>query len=120
MKIPFKKKIVLDCKTRWNSTFFMLQVATQYKDVFHRLSQRENQYKTLPSEYDWMMANEICQRLELFYDVTLLFFGTLYPTMNVVFPKICEIKLALIECLSCPNSIIHEMATTMIIKFDKY
>jgi len=38
VNIPFKKKIVLNCKTRWNSAFFMLQVATQYKDVFHRLS----------------------------------------------------------------------------------
>jgi len=120
VNIPFKKKIVLDCKTRLNSTFLMLQVATQYKDVFHRLSQRDNQYKALPSEHDWMMTNEICQRLELFYDVTLLFSGTLYPTVNVVFPKICEIKLDLIEWLSCPNSIIHGMAATMITKFDKY
>ena len=97
VNIPFKKKLVLDCKTRWNSTFLMLQVAIQYKDVFHRLSQRDNQYKALPSEHDWMMANEICQRLELFYDVTLLFSSTLYPTVNVVFPKICENKLSLIE-----------------------
>ena len=66
MNIPFKKQLVLDYETTWNSTFFMLQVATQYKDVFHRLSQRDNQYKALPSEYDWMMANEICQRLEYF------------------------------------------------------
>ena len=67
MNIPIKKKIVLDCKTRWNSTFFMLQVVTQYKDVFNRLSQRDNQYKASPSECDWMMENEVCQRLELFY-----------------------------------------------------
>jgi len=35
--------------------------------------------------------------LELFYDMTLLFCSTLYPTVNVVFPKICEIKLAFLS-----------------------
>nr|KYP43119.1 Putative AC transposase [Cajanus cajan] len=120
MSIPFSKKLVLDCKTRWNSTFLMLQVAIQYKIVFDRLEQRDNQYKVLPSENDWNMASDICQKLELFYDVTLLFSGTLYPTANILFPKVCEIKLALVDWLSCPSSIIHLMASSMMAKFDKH
>jgi len=39
LNIQFKRKLVVDCRTRWNSTFLMLQVAIQYKEVFDRLSQ---------------------------------------------------------------------------------
>ena len=97
----------------------MLQVAIQYKEVFDRLSQRESQYKALPNTHDWQMANEICQNLEIFYDVTLLFSGT-YPTANVFFPKVCQIKLALMERLNSSNSIIHQMTASMVLKFVKY
>nr|KAJ0211586.1 hypothetical protein LSAT_V11C400228500 [Lactuca sativa] len=34
--IPYSKKLILDCKTRWNSTFLMLSVAISYKEVFDR------------------------------------------------------------------------------------
>jgi len=39
LSIPLSRKLVLDYKTRWNSTFLMLQVAIKYKDVFDQLSQ---------------------------------------------------------------------------------
>lgn len=73
----------------------MLATAVQYKNVFFRLKQREPQYKTLPDENEWALANELCDRLKIFYNVTELFSGTKYPTTNLFFPKICEIKLAL-------------------------
>ena len=120
MNIPFKRKLVVDCRTTWNYTFLMLQVAIQYKEVFDRLSQRESQYKALPSAHDWQMANEICQKLEIFYDVTLLFSGTSYPIANIFFPKACQIKLALMQWLNSSNSVIHQMAASMVLKFDKY
>ncbi|WOL13352.1 zinc finger BED domain-containing protein RICESLEEPER 2-like [Canna indica] len=120
LNISYDKKLILDCKTRWNSTFLMFDVAILYKDVFGRLVQREPQYKSLPSEYDWEMAKEICHRLELFYGVIELFSSTLYPTSNVYFSKICEVRIALRGWRNDPNIIIQQMATTMIAKFDKY
>ena len=36
-KICGGKKLVLDCKTRWNSTYEMLDIALMYKEVFTRL-----------------------------------------------------------------------------------
>ncbi|KAF1894378.1 hypothetical protein Lal_00027137 [Lupinus albus] len=120
LNIQYDKKLELDCKTRWNSTFLMLHVALIDRDVFQRLSLRENLYKTLPSEDDWEMANEICQKLKLFCNVTLVFSGTLYPTANVLFPKICEIKLALVDWLKSTDLVMHQMAEAMHAKFEKY
>ena len=44
--LPCNKKLCLDCKTRWNSTYLMLSIAITYKDVFPRLKQREKLYNS--------------------------------------------------------------------------
>ncbi|KAG5552225.1 hypothetical protein RHGRI_010340 [Rhododendron griersonianum] len=100
LRIPFTKKLPLDCATRWNSTYLMLQTAIEYKDAFSRLKHRDTQYKTVPTENDWKLAVEICGRLKLFYNVTELFNGTRYPTANLFFAKILldpRDKMTLIE-----------------------
>ena len=120
LEIPYSKKLRMDCRTRWNSTYLMLVSALPYLEVFKRLTQREPQYKSLPSDDDWKMATEICEKLEIFYKVTELFLGTQYPTSNVYFPKVCEIRLALNEWIFSSNSTIQGMADSMIPKFEKY
>ncbi|KAL8469183.1 hypothetical protein ACS0TY_032130 [Phlomoides rotata] len=97
LKVSTSRKLVLDCKTRWNSTYKMLKVAICYKDVFTRLKQREPLYKSAPKEEEWEIARDICDKLKVFNSVTELFSGTEYPTANLYFPKICEIKMSLKE-----------------------
>ena len=79
LRILGQKKLSLDCKTRLNSTYIMLQNALVYKDVFPRVKQRERNYTSVPRADDWRLATEICEKLEMFYDVTMLFSGTTYP-----------------------------------------
>nr|GMD63550.1 zinc finger BED domain-containing protein RICESLEEPER 2-like [Ipomoea batatas] len=43
------KKLILDCVTRWNSTYEMLVVAIKVKDAFLIFAQRESSYKCCPS-----------------------------------------------------------------------
>ncbi|XP_076951352.1 zinc finger BED domain-containing protein RICESLEEPER 2-like [Bidens hawaiensis] len=120
LAIDCSKKLPLDCKTRWNSTYLMLKVAILYKEVFKRLKQRETQYKTLPTERDWELGSSICDKLSLFYELTLMFSGTKYPTANVFFPSICEIKSSLGIWKEDRDPMIKMMAEKMIVKFDKY
>ncbi|KAL8471939.1 hypothetical protein ACS0TY_029252 [Phlomoides rotata] len=120
VRVTITKKLVLDCKTRWNSTFFMLQTALDYKNIFARLKFREAKYTCCPSEDEWKMTNEICGKLKLFYDATELFSGTKYPTANLYFPNVCDIKLSLVDWSVCGVEIIEKMAEKMIVKFDKY
>ncbi|RVW49143.1 putative AC transposase [Vitis vinifera] len=120
LRIPCNKKLSLDCKTRWNSTYLMLSIAITYKDVFPRLKQREKYYMVVPTEEEWNMAKEICGRLKLFYNITELFSGRNYPTANTFFIKVCEIKEALYDWLICSNDVVKTMASSMLQKFDKY
>ena len=97
----------------------MLQTAIQYKGIFAWLRQYESQYKYSLSESDWEFARKIYKKLKLFYTVTELFLGINYPTANLYFTKIYQIKLALREWLF-EDEVIHEMAMKMLDKYDKY
>ncbi|CAN1138563.1 Putative AC transposase [Linum perenne] len=44
VEVNVNRKLVLDCGTRWNSTYEMFDVAIPYKDVFYRLMLRDDQY----------------------------------------------------------------------------
>ena len=66
LKLGYDKRLVLDCKTRWNSTYLMLSVSLNYKDVFYCLKQSEPQYKSLLEDNDWDLAKETCDRLIFF------------------------------------------------------
>lgn len=66
------------------------------------------------------MAREICDKLKLFFSVTELFSGTMYPTSNIYFSKVCQIRLALRKWKNSSSDTIQSMTTSMIVKFDKY
>ncbi|XP_024993945.1 zinc finger BED domain-containing protein RICESLEEPER 2-like [Cynara cardunculus var. scolymus] len=118
--VDCERELVLDCKTRWNSVYTMLNVALEYKDVFTRLSKKEKHYVSLPSEEDWRMATNVCDKLGLFYRVTETFSRTKYPTSNMFFPLICEIKLSIKSWEDDQNDVIRNMASSLLLKFDKY
>ena len=98
----------------------MLKTALAYKNVFPRLKLFESPYVLVPSEAKWKTAKDVCNRLELFYNVTELFFGTRYPTANMFFPVISRIKLTLNEWLMSSNVVISTMEKSMVTKFDAY
>ncbi|XP_038902461.1 zinc finger BED domain-containing protein RICESLEEPER 3-like [Benincasa hispida] len=100
LQTPCIKKLCLDYVTRWNSTFVKLKTALEYKDVFPRLKQLEPLYTYLPSDTYWNFAKEMCDRLEPFYLMSELFSGSSYPTSNVFFEEVCEIRLELSKWLN--------------------
>ncbi|KAL0320451.1 UNVERIFIED_CONTAM: hypothetical protein Sradi_5306600 [Sesamum radiatum] len=65
LNLPYKK-LVDDCRTRWNSTYEMLAAAIKFKDVFPKFADREPHYDICPSAEDWTKAEKVCSVLELF------------------------------------------------------
>jgi len=99
----------------------MLVSAFPYREVFSKLKTQNPRFKfVVPSDLDWELAEKICEKLKVFHDVTELFSGRKYPTINLFFRYICDIKVALISWLSNEEQIIRDMALKMIDKFDKY
>ncbi|CAL1355290.1 unnamed protein product [Linum trigynum] len=114
------KKLVLDCSTRWNSTYHMMSTALELKDVFPLYKERDALYHSLPSEEDWENVKLVCDFLELFNDVTTMISGSAYPTANLFLPELCDIKLLLKKTLDSSHASMRSMASRMLKKFDKY
>ncbi|KAK2641078.1 hypothetical protein Ddye_022841 [Dipteronia dyeriana] len=120
LEIVSTKKLALDCKTRWNSTFLMIRSALIYKTVFPRLRQRDSQFKCVPTENDWVFAKEISDRFEVFFVATEQFSGTKYPTANNYLPILCDIRYAISQWGTSTVEEIRLMALAMAQKFDSY
>ena len=97
LRVQCTKELVLDCKTRWNSTYLILSTVLIYKNVFSRLAKCETSYTCLPYDYDWELAKDTCGRLELFHSMNEFFSGRKYSTTNMYFTLVCELKIALNE-----------------------
>ena len=81
LQIP-GKKLIYDCRTRWNSTFRILSPALKFKDVFPRFQDREPQYDFCPSSEDWDKVEKLCSILEKFWTGTHVIFRSEYPISN--------------------------------------
>jgi hypothetical protein len=120
VKVQVTTKIVLDCKTRWNSTFNMLSHALPYKSAFIRASRVDKLYTCLPSEDEWKFAEDVVGRLKLFNDITTIFSGTDYVTANIYFTRIAKVRKEIREWSTSENPLVQDMSVNMVAKFDKY
>ncbi|CAN0928720.1 Putative AC transposase [Linum grandiflorum] len=120
LRVPCERRLVLDCPTRWNSTFLMLVTAIPYKEVFNRLKQCDPQYDSLPSIEHWLFASIVCEKFNCFSLVSDLFLGSKYPTENSFVPCICELRIQIYQWMMDSNEFIQRMVASMWTKFIKY
>ncbi|CAH1432163.1 unnamed protein product [Lactuca virosa] len=109
-----------DVPTRWNSTYHMLDSALYHKKTILHLAKTDANYVHCPSFEEWSRIEKICNFLQVFYDVSLAFSGSKYPTSNIYFPNVLKIRLLLQEEKENGDTSIKNMAKNMHLKFDKY
>jgi hypothetical protein len=86
----------LDVSTRWNSTYIILEVAKKYQRTFELMLDEDGHFMnylydddvgkkglgTLTDD-DWYNIYQFIKFLQVFYDVTLKIFCSLYSTSNL-------------------------------------
>lgn len=93
--ITYGKRPNIDISTRWNSTYLMLETCLELKRAFESLEQQDPEYSYAPSLQEWEKARVVSRFLKTFYDATNVISGSLYPTANLYFHEIWEVKMAL-------------------------
>ncbi|XP_047309629.1 zinc finger BED domain-containing protein RICESLEEPER 2-like [Impatiens glandulifera] len=106
-----ERKLVDDCKTRWNSTYEMLRTSIAFKEVFLRFKNREPSYVHYPTEDDWN---------KIFYEATKIISGSEYPTSNLFLNEVYRVKVVLDERSCDEEEFIRKIVQKMKEKFDKY
>lgn len=114
------KYLIVDDPSIWVSTYSMLEVALEYKDVFSLLREQDPLYTMCPSDTEWDRASTLTSYLKLFVEVTNVFTSTKIPTANIFFPEICDVHLQLIEWCQNSDTFISSLALKMKSRFDEY
>ncbi|XP_042974756.1 zinc finger BED domain-containing protein RICESLEEPER 4-like [Carya illinoinensis] len=100
--ITSKKGLCTNLTTRYNSTFFMLEATQEYKLAFALLGEEDIQYIKYfenqaglgkPMTEDWDVVSTFVDFLRLFYEITTILSGSLYPTSHHFCQQICKFKV---------------------------
>lgn len=118
--VQSKKCLRLDNSSRWDSTYFMLEAALEYRGAFSLLQEQDPAYITCPSDLEWERAITITGYLKLFVEVTNVFMKSKQPTANMYFPEVCDIHLQLIEWCKNSDDFISSVVLKLKSKFDEY
>ncbi|XP_050379413.1 zinc finger BED domain-containing protein DAYSLEEPER-like [Argentina anserina] len=109
-----------DMPTRWNLTYLMLDGALYYRSALMNLAVSDSSFKWCPSDEEWDKIEKINKFLGEFYEVTVLFSGTKYPTSNLFFPKVLVVQHSIQEAIASEDSFLSRMGKEMDLKFKKY
>jgi hypothetical protein len=93
----------LDVTTRWNSTYNMLKTAIAYKDALDSYADNDANYKWKPTNHEWALFDTITPILARLAEVSTAFSGSTYPTSNIFYPHIVNVKIALREACESTN-----------------
>ena len=115
-----QKCLSLDNPLQWNSTYSMLESALEFRDVFILLQENDTAYRICLSDVEWERVTAVTNFLKLFVDVIDVFTRSKYPTANIYFPELCDVKLHLLEWCKNSDEYISSLALRLRSKFDEY
>jgi len=133
-KVDSKAFLNLDCPTRWNSTYEMLQAACAYEKVFLRYPDEDPYYTIdllseikpgvpglgVSKEHDWENARKLAEFLGHFATITKPVSTSLSVTAHIYFHEIGEINELVKEWMSSLDFVQQKMGRRMKEKYDKY
>uniref|UniRef100_A0A803N9M1 BED-type domain-containing protein n=1 Tax=Chenopodium quinoa TaxID=63459 RepID=A0A803N9M1_CHEQI len=91
----------------------------EFKALIH-FQKVDANYVHCPSAEEWGRIEKICKFLKVFHDVTLAFSGTKYPTSNLYFHRVLQVRLLLQNEMKSSDLFMQKMACKMYEKFGKY
>ena len=112
-----------DVDHRWNSTYAMLSVAIEYKEIINDFINFYASSSSSGSAYgitedEWTVICKLNEMLQVFYDATMLLSGCYYPTITLAALQILNIQkiFAKYRMDDTFGNIIFQMES----KFNKY
>ncbi|CAN1278770.1 Zinc finger BED domain-containing protein RICESLEEPER 2 [Linum perenne] len=132
--VQSKKMVSLDCQTRWNSTFLMLDTALVYERVFTVLDAIDPTLKEdlfarktssgvpigTPTTEDWKLVRNLTKFLKFFHRMTKTASGTKYCTVHLFLGELTRLYNHLSKASSGSDQHLAGVAWNMKAKVEKY
>ncbi|KAK8519396.1 hypothetical protein V6N12_025435 [Hibiscus sabdariffa] len=114
------RKLILECKTRWNSTYDMLDCAIKFRKVFPRYALHDHSYNYCPDDDEWEKIEKLLEILKVFKATTNIISGSEYPTANLFLGEVQRIKVLLDVKSESLDDFVKSMVVNMKERFTKY
>ncbi|CAN1788306.1 Zinc finger BED domain-containing protein RICESLEEPER 2 [Linum perenne] len=124
--VQSKRMVSLDCQTRWNSTFLMLDTALVYERVFTVLDAIDPTFKEdlfaigTPTTEDWKLVRNLTKFLKFFHRMTKTASGTKYCTVHLFLGELTRLYNHLSKASSGSDQHLAGVAWNMKAKVEKY
>ncbi|XP_074277448.1 zinc finger BED domain-containing protein RICESLEEPER 2-like [Silene latifolia] len=119
LRLPHKK-LVIENKTRWNSTYEMLITTLRFKYVFPLYAKEDSFYTTCPSSEEWTRVEKVSEVLKVFKSVTNIISGSEYSTSNLFLLEVYRVKIVLDKNKNDLEEWMRKLIKNMKQLFDKY
>ncbi|CAL5438903.1 unnamed protein product [Camellia sinensis] len=120
LQVPSMKSLIIDDKTRWNTTYEMLVAASELKEVFSCLDTSDSDYKEAPSMEVWKQVETLCTYLKLLFDTATILTAPTIPPTNTFFHEAWKIQLELARAIQSEDPFTCNITKPMQENFDKY
>jgi hypothetical protein len=81
------KQLIVDVRTRWNSTFLMLERALELRGPLGDVATLDKDLHAYQiTDEEWSMLETVCDLLKMFKRATDCLSGSTYPTLNAAIP----------------------------------
>ncbi|XP_039051633.1 zinc finger BED domain-containing protein DAYSLEEPER-like [Hibiscus syriacus] len=120
LKYSSSKDIFIDDQTKWNTTYDMLLVACELKQVFLCLETSIPDYSIAPSMDDWKQIEILCTYLKLFFDAVSILTTQTCPTASAFYHEVSKVQLELTHASMSNDPSISSLTKPLKEKFDSY
>ncbi|CAH1449117.1 unnamed protein product [Lactuca virosa] len=120
LQVPSTKTLAIDNQTQWNTTYEMLQSASELKEVFSCLDTTDSDYSKGPTREEWNVIENLCAYLKILYDTANLLTTSSVPTTNTFFHEAWKIQLELARAAASEDPVISGLTKPMQENFNNY
>ncbi|KAL4564031.1 hypothetical protein LXL04_028081 [Taraxacum kok-saghyz] len=120
LQVPSTKTLAIDDQTQWNTTYEMLQSASELKEVFSCLDTNDPDYSKGPTREEWNVIENLCAFLKILYDTANLLTTSSVPTTNTFFHEAWKIQLELARAAASEDPVISGLTKPMQESFNSY
>ncbi|KAK1364023.1 zinc finger BED domain-containing protein DAYSLEEPER-like [Heracleum sosnowskyi] len=114
------KSLIIDDRTKWDTTYHMLVAASEVKEVFPCLDTSDPNYKETPSIEEWRQVEILCSYLKLFFDAANILTSPTYTTADIFFHDVWKIQLELTHAAMSEDTFVRTLAKPLQERFNEY